>query len=191
MRISSSYASSFMKQFKLKDRNITTEKDTMKNEKENLLGKVTLQKATKSEFESLQKSLHKSGKLSDEEIKSLSNLSTNFSKDVYKTSADSKGKRDWIKELNLQIKDQESKGVSEKELNAYKKVVSKLASVTNNALTKTELKEMMFNFRKNQYFNNEETGFNNQVKSKYNAGYVKSEDLNRRLHILSFLKTKY
>lgn len=42
LRISSSYASSFMKQFKLKDRNITTEKDTMKNEKENLLGKVTL-----------------------------------------------------------------------------------------------------------------------------------------------------
>lgn len=172
---------------------MTDKATTQNNEsnKENLLGTLTLKNATKSEFESLKKSLYKSGKLTDEENKALSALSTNFSKDIYITSADSKGKRDWIKELNLQIKDQESKGVSEKELSEYKTAVSKLASTTNTAFTKAELKEMMFNFSKNQYLNTDETSFNTQSKIKYNAGYAKSEDLNRRLHILSFLKTKY
>lgn len=184
-----------------------------KIEKKNSTENVDIRNCTREELMSFKRELYNSGKITEDESVIISMFSIDFTKafgvSLFKTPADSEGRRNWIKELNIKIDDQRAMGASPQQIKEYKDALSKIISFSKNSgekndtvndlegkeehITKVDMKAALLNLTRNQFMaakkeNMEDTLFDIPKNTYKKSKYVQSEDINRRLHILSFLK---
>lgn len=196
-----------------KIKELEVKKSIAKSESKSLIGNLDIRKATEEELNNLAMESYKSGKLTWDERSIISMLSIDFTKafgvSLFKTPADSQGRRDWIKELNIKIDDQRAMGASPQQIKEYKDALSKIISFSKNSgekndisnnlegkedhITKIDMKAALLNLTRNQFMvakkdNMEDSLFDIPKNTYKKSKYVQSEDINRRLHILSFLK---
>lgn len=184
-----------------------------KSEKKSAVGKIDIRNCTREELIAFERELYLSGKIELLDSTIVSMLSIDFTKafgvSLFKTPSDSQGRRDWIKEFNLKIDDQRAMGASPQQIKEYKDALSKIISFSKNSgekndisndlegkeehITKVDMKAALLNLTRNQFMaakkeNMEDSLFDIPKNTYKKSKYVQSEDINRRLHILSFLK---
>lgn len=184
-----------------------------KSEKKSAVGNIDIRNCTREELIAFERELYLSGKIGSVDSTVVSILSLDFTKafgvSLFKTPADSEGRRDWIKEFNLKIDDQRAMGGTPQRIKEYKDALSKIISFSKNSgekndivndlegkeehITKVDMKAALLNLTRNQFMatkkeNMEDSLFDIPKNTYKKSKYVQSEDINRRLHILSFLK---